>query len=100
MSKTEQILAERGKTNGDYGLMSEISQNIKREMCGHRGGTLPPYMQESIDMIAHKLSRIAAGDSFTEDHWRDIAGYATLTADKVTAHNNLPAAAPCPPDDY
>lgn len=83
MSKTEQILSERGKTNGDYGLMSEISQEIKKAVKSQHGDNIPPYMKESIDMIAHKLGRIGAGDPFTEDHWRDIAGYATLCADRV-----------------
>ena len=33
---------------------------------------------ESIDMICHKLGRIANGDPFYDDSWRDIEGYARL----------------------
>ena len=29
-------------------------------------------------MIAHKIGRILAGDPSFQDHWADIAGYATL----------------------
>jgi hypothetical protein len=29
-------------------------------------------------MICVKLARIACGDATERDHWRDIAGYATL----------------------
>ncbi len=29
-------------------------------------------------MIAHKIASILAGDPNEIDHWRDIAGYATL----------------------
>lgn len=88
--KTEEILSERGKTNGDYSQMCAVSQEIKESM-GLAQPKYTPYMRESIEMIAHKLSRIAAGDPLTEDHWRDIAGYATLAADRVRDRNKLAA---------
>ncbi len=34
-------------------------------------------------MIAHKLARICNGDPDYGDSWRDIAGYATLVADRL-----------------
>jgi hypothetical protein len=37
-----------------------------------------PVVREAIDMILHKLARIAAGNPYFEDHWKDIAGYASL----------------------
>ena len=33
---------------------------------------------EAINMICHKLGRIANGDPTYDDSWRDIAGYAML----------------------
>jgi hypothetical protein len=35
-------------------------------------------------MIAHKIGRIIAGDPDFRDHWDDLAGYATLIAQKCT----------------
>jgi len=37
-------------------------------------------MQEGLHMIFHKLGRIAAGSRVFQDHWDDIAGYATLVS--------------------
>lgn len=34
-------------------------------------------------MIAHKLARIAVGDPDVNDHWDDIAGYATLVSQRM-----------------
>ena len=76
------VLEERGKTNGDFNEMTEIIQELKRTMIKGRSKR-NSVQNEAIDMICHKLGRIAAGDPNTEDHWRDIAGYATLVADRV-----------------
>lgn len=35
-----------------------------------------------LEMIAHKVGRILAGNPHFEDHWADIAGYARLSADR------------------
>jgi hypothetical protein len=34
-------------------------------------------------MILHKIARIVNGDPNWSDSWRDIAGYATLVADRL-----------------
>ena len=34
-------------------------------------------------MIFHKIARITNGDPHYSDSWRDIAGYATLVADRL-----------------
>jgi hypothetical protein len=34
-------------------------------------------------MIVHKISRIVNGNPDKVDHWVDIAGYATLVADRL-----------------
>lgn len=39
---------------------------------------MPAPFQESLDMIANKISRILNGDCYYDDSWRDISGYATL----------------------
>jgi len=40
-------------------------------------------MVESLDLICTKLSRIVTGDCNHQDHWLDIAGYATLISDRL-----------------
>ena len=80
--KLKAVLQERGKTNGDFTEMCATIQKLKQAMLmGHM--KRDSIHNEAIDMICHKLGRIAAGDPNTEDHWRDIAGYATLVADRV-----------------
>ena len=44
---------------------------------------LSPDQAEALDMIAHKIARILNGDPNHHDHWHDIAGYATLIADRL-----------------
>jgi hypothetical protein len=39
---------------------------------------LKPEHAESLEMIAHKIGRILAGNENFHDHWDDIAGYAKL----------------------
>ncbi len=38
------------------------------------------FVDEAIEMILHKISRIAAGNYYVKEHWDDIAGYAQLPA--------------------
>lgn len=38
---------------------------------------------EAIEMIFHKIGRIGAGNPNFVDHWEDIAGYATLVAQRL-----------------
>lgn len=90
MSNIDKILEERGRTNGDYGLQSEIEQEIKRAIYSSGRDDFTPYMRSSIDQIAHKLARIATGDIWHEDHWADIQGYAKLSGDRVKTRNASP----------
>lgn len=89
MSITE-ILKQRGEQNGDYSLQSDIEQEIKTAIYSTARTDMSPYMKSSIDQIAHKLARIATGDIWHEDHWRDIEGYARLSADRVCSRNTTP----------
>jgi|WetSurMetagenome_2_1015567.scaffolds.fasta_scaffold1608322_1 hypothetical protein len=78
------ILNERGKTHGDYTLHAEITQKLKEVMVGFYRPEHTRAMRESMEMQAHKLGRILAGDPDFRDHWDDIAGYAKLVADRCT----------------
>ena len=85
------LLAERGKTHGDYVLHSWITQDLKRVITHHVAGLdrrLDDDMRETLDMIAHKIGRIIAGNPAEPDHWRDIAGYAQLVANRLEGTND------------
>jgi hypothetical protein len=84
----DDILTQRGKTHGDYKDHASITQMLKQMM--RRGKNWPTlYMteQETLDMIAHKIGRILAGDPHFQDHWDDIAGYAKLVANEHQGKN-------------
>jgi hypothetical protein len=83
-TRTEEILAEREKTHGSYSKVSVTAQRIKeilRAGPSYEGATF--VQRESLDMIAAKLARIVNGNSFHEDSWADIAGYATLVVKAI-----------------
>lgn len=83
-SATDELLLERGKTNGDYKQHARITQSLKGVMHPDYGwSVLSPPQRESLDMIAHKIGRILAGNPNHEDHWVDIAGYATLIVQQL-----------------
>lgn len=84
MSEIRDTLAERAKTHGDYADHAHFTQAFKDTFRSGRAWERMTYHQrETLDMIAHKLGRILAGDPGFHDHWHDIAGYATLTADRL-----------------
>jgi len=83
---TEQLLAERGQTHGDFSTHARVTQAIKNVLFGDDGVDLSKFTEvhmEAIDMIAHKLGRIAAGNPNFKDHWDDIAGYARLVSQRL-----------------
>ncbi len=78
---TESLLDERRRTHGDFIEHATITQMIKATMHGSEGWLdLSNAQMESLDMIAHKIGRILAGNPNHRDHWDDIAGYAALSA--------------------
>lgn len=82
---TEALLEEREETHGDFTHVADYAQNLKRVMRG--GGRfddeLSDVMRESLDVIASKIGRILSGNAYEPDHWRDIAGYATLVLQRL-----------------
>lgn len=81
------ILDARETTHGDYAQVSQTAQAIKRAMLETPNWReMPHYARESLDLIATKIARICNGDFNTQDHWRDIAGYAELTARQFVLH--------------
>lgn len=81
---TDALLAERGQTHGDFADHARITRNIKDAMIQESGWPrLNDMQKESLDMIAHKIGRILAGNPDFADHWDDIAGYARLISQRV-----------------
>lgn len=87
------VLAERGARYGSFKNQAFISQILKSAILGGfdrktAAAKFYPDQIEAIEMICHKLSRIANGDPDYADSWVDIAGYATLVADRLTEEQN------------
>lgn len=81
---TQELLAERQKTHGEYGEHARCTQEILRVLQAERGyPTLTDMQKESLHMIAHKMGRIVTGNPNIEDHWDDIAGYAVLISQRL-----------------
>ena len=94
-----EVLKERGSTHGDFTLNSRVSQVIKKSIreadawacvAAHDRRGLGTMHLEALDMIAHKIGRIAVGDPNFEDHWVDIAGYAQLVVDRLRVECKAP----------
>lgn len=80
----DKILQERGSRYGPFITHAEISQRIKREIFGTKPRhQLSADKVEALEMIAHKIARIINGDPEYADSWDDIAGYATLVANRL-----------------
>lgn len=77
----ETILKERGKQYGDFTKNGIISQSLKE--CIREAQPLPSYQMEALDLICTKISRILSGNFNYVDNWDDIAGYATLVANRL-----------------
>lgn len=77
------ILEERGRRYGPFTTHAATSQALKERMITINWPSLAPDQREALEMIQHKIARILNGDPDYEDSWRDIAGYATLVADRL-----------------
>ncbi len=81
-----EILAEREACYGDFADQASISQRLKEIIFERkdRQDFKSFYQVEALEMICHKMARIMSGDEDYVDSWVDIAGYATLVADRLT----------------
>lgn len=81
---TQEILAERGTTHGDFSDNAKISQMLKSVV---RNGLvyhdMSAVQKEALDMILHKIARAVSGNPNYKDHYDDIAGYATLVSERL-----------------
>ena len=85
MATITETVGAREITHGNFKDHARITQCLKliidHEVTLRMQRQQPPltYAQkESLDMIAHKIGRIIAGESSFTDHWIDISGYAEI----------------------
>lgn len=90
MAEIESTLEERGKRYGKFTGHAKASQSIQASIedgfmhnDNFRYGDMDDDMKEALLMIAHKIGRIVNGDPWYADSWHDIAGYATLVANRL-----------------
>lgn len=84
-------LIQRNTTHGDFSISARIMQDLKRVMERQDNyDKLNDCQREALAVIAHKIGRILTGDPNFHDHWHDIAGYATLVADRIKAGAPMP----------
>jgi|LakMenE01Jun11ns_1017448.scaffolds.fasta_scaffold9942586_6 hypothetical protein len=82
----DHILDQRHQTYGRFIDLAEVAielRSVIRKHMAMRGKTWEPDQEEAILMISSKLARLVNGDRAHVDSWRDIAGYATLVADRL-----------------
>lgn len=87
MSSTiDGILDDRGSRYGNYLEQTKITNELLRVIdtsLRERNKSLQPDQADAMNMIAVKISRIINGDPDYADNWKDIAGYATLVAERL-----------------
>ena len=85
-NNVQATLNERGKTHGDFAKQADTAQAIKVVMHAaiqEMNRSIAADQLEALHMIAGKISRILHGNPNEPDHWRDIAGYATLIENRL-----------------
>ena len=89
MTDITSTLAQRGSRYGAFPEHARITQNLKTVMADTPNWfSLASDQKETLEMIAHKIGRILNGDPDYDDSWIDIAGYATLVANRLAAEIN------------
>lgn len=79
-------LEQRGTRYGLFKDHAEVAQSLKsivRSRMGDKWNNLCDDQREALEMICHKIARIANGDPDYADSWVDIAGYAKLVSDRL-----------------
>ena len=83
-----EILAERGKTHGDFKDHAKLSQNLKEVARSSKNwANLQDFQKEAIEMSLHKLARILSGNAKYIDSWRDMAAYIELARGELSAQD-------------
>jgi hypothetical protein len=86
VQEIDAILNERAGNYGPFATQAKIAQRLKHvahTAAGEQGKTFATDQAEALDMIFSKIGRILNGNADHVDSWIDIAGYATLVADRL-----------------
>lgn len=75
----EEVLQDREKTHGDFEKGAEIFDQLM-ELVEENRDKFTKSQRYGLTHIMGKLTRILGGNANEIDHWRDLAGYATLVA--------------------
>lgn len=88
-SKLGFILKERGDRYGDFNDNAAVAQALKEVLRAAIGwDKLRPVHREGADQICAKLSRIVTASPEYRDNWDDIAGFATITANRCVGEKD------------
>jgi hypothetical protein len=82
----DETLDNRAQDYGKFKDGAALMQGIKRLLADHAAKhdkTFADDQWEALEMIVHKIGRIVNGNPDKVDSWVDIAGYATLVADRL-----------------
>jgi hypothetical protein len=84
--RVDAVLDTRATQYGTFKDGAALMQSLKRTLSAHaqkHGNTFADDQWEALEMIIHKIARIVNGNPDNVDSWTDIAGYATLVADRL-----------------
>lgn len=91
------VLEGRGKQYGDFMSDAAICQALKDVLHKEPGwNRLLADQKQALEMIMVKVARVLNGNPDYQDHWVDIAGYATLVTERLAGEALL--ALPKPED--
>lgn len=82
----DETINERAVDYGKFKDGAALMQGMKRLVADHARAhdkTFADDQSEALEMILHKIGRIVNGNPDKVDSWVDIAGYATLVADRL-----------------
>jgi len=86
MNEIRMVLEERERTYGSFKIQAQLSQGLK-EIIMPMLDDDPEYLREGMEMILHKIARIANGDVKYLDSYVDIIGYTQLIIDEIEKEN-------------
>lgn len=84
------ILDERHQTHGTFHEVADVSVGLRHMLLCvlmEKKKNLPCDQEEALVHICTKMSRVVNGNNNHVDNWRDIAGYATLVADRLEGNS-------------
>lgn len=99
--RTDDILNEKEKVYGDFGLLARAIQAFKSVYrAAPSWNVMTASQREALEMDLVKTCRILYGNPMHMDNWLDKAGYSTLAVEEFTRNRPMtPAENPKEPVD-